>query len=61
MMMYRTNNRFSLHKQLPYKQWKMRRPIAVQAAYAAQLERDMVADRKKDQESACAHCQGIRY
>jgi hypothetical protein len=28
--------------------------IAVQAAYAAQLERDMVADRKKDQESACA-------
>jgi hypothetical protein len=25
-----------------------------QAAYAAQLERDMVADRKKDQESACA-------
>jgi hypothetical protein len=55
MMMYRTNNRFSLHKQLPYKQWKMRkRPIAVQAAYAVQLERDMVADRKKDQESACA-------
>jgi hypothetical protein len=53
-MMYRTNNRFAAQAAAVQAVEEAKASSITQAAYAAQLERDMAADRKKDQESACA-------